>query len=381
MAKRRTKKDIYLMPEPKWLEINTLKTDEEKQKMYRNFEYFVHYEVNDKKQDETVHTWLEKESGIDKEVIKQLKKVPDVWFRSFAKHTYIWTKTKGYMHPDVKEHLINKIPKLQDKAVEIIEEKEAKKADAKPKISIQQRMKEQVQGLLGDWEGLLDKFIYEDNKIDVKKFDPYRDMQAFGGGVIKPNHAKIIKDDYTRQWEEALEVKEWTDPDIKEGYAYMDAKMRKDFVAYYEKIMQACDTFILTGKAQRKPRKPKAVSKEKLVQKLKFQINESSLGIASINPTDIIDAKEVWTYNTKTRKVGVYVVDDFKSGLAVKGTTIQDFDPAKSVQKTLRKPAEQIKNWTGTSKMKFARAFKELTTTDTKMNGRFNENTIILKAF
>ena len=65
----------------------------------------------------------------------------------------------------------------------------------------------------------------------------------------------------------------------------------------------------------------------------------------------------------------------------VKGTTLQDFNTQKSVQKTLRKPAEQIKNWTGTSKMKFMKAFKDLTTTDTKMNGRFNDNTIILKAF
>ena len=34
----------------------------------------------------------------------------------------------------------------------------------------------------------------------------------------------------------------------------------------------------------------------------------------------------------------------------VKGTTIQDFDEETSVQKTLRKPAEQINNWTGKAK-------------------------------
>lgn len=379
MAKRRTKKDIYLMPEPKWQTIHTLKTDEEKVKLGRNFEYFVHYEVPDKKCAATIFTWLEKDSGLEPELIKKLRRVPDVWFSSFAKHTYIWHKTNGYMADDVKKHLLSKIPKLEDKAEEIIEQKEEKAKETKPKVSIQQRMREQVEGLLGNWEGYIDDF--SSGNFDLKKFDPSTEMKVFGGGVIKPNHAKIIKDDFASQYTEALEVLEWKDEDIKEAYDFMDKKMRKDFVAIYEKINAACDALILTGKATRKTRKPKAVSKEKVVSKLKFQINDSTLGIASVNPTEVIDATEIWVYNTKTRKVGMYVVDDLKSGMSVKGTTLQDFHPTKSVQKTLRKPAEQIKNWTGNAKTKFSKAFKDLTTTDTKMNGRFNDTTIILKAF
>ena len=94
-------------------------------------------------------------------------------------------------------------------------------------------------------------------------------------------------------------------------------------------------------------------------------------------------------YNTKTRKVGVYHAKDKDprglqrqgAGLMVKGTTIQDFNEETSVQKTLRKPAEQINNWTGRAKTKFAKAFDELTTTGIKLNGRINDKTIILKAF
>ena len=378
MAKRK-QKDIYLMPEPKWQTIHTLKTDEERTKLVRNFEYFVHYEVADNKCAATIFTWLEKDSGLDPELIKKLRKVPDVWFSSFAKHTYIWHKTNGYMADDVKEHLLSKIPALEHKAENIIEEKEEKAKDTKPKVSIQQRMREQVEGLLGNWEGYVDELAA--GNFDLKKFDPFTEMKVFGGGVVKPNHAKIIKDDFASQYAEALEVLEWKDEDIKEAYEFMDKKMRKDFVAIYEKINAACDALILTGKATRKTRKPKQVSKEKLVDKLKFQINDSTLGIASVNPTEVIDATEIWVYNTKTRKVGMYVVDDLKSGITVKGTTLQDFHPTKSVQRTLRKPAEQIKNWTGNARTKFSKAFKDLTTTDTKMNGRFNDTTIILKAF
>ena len=149
--------------------------------------------------------------------------------------------------------------------------------------------------------------------------------------------------------------------------------------AIYEKINAACDAFILTGKANRKTRKPKTVSKEKVVGKLKFQINDSTLGIASINPTEVIDATEIWVYNTKTRKVGMYVVDDLKSGMTVKGTTLQDFHPTKSVQKTLRKPADQIKDFKSAGKVKLRTFLDDIKTTDTKLNGRCNPETVLLK--
>ena len=70
-----------------------------------------------------------------------------------------------------------------------------------------------------------------------------------------------------------------------------------------------------------------------------------------------------------------------RDGLMVKGTTIQDFCEESSLQKTLRKPKEQISNWTGKAKTKFQKSFDELKTTPIKMNGRLNDNTIILMAF
>ena len=369
------------MPEPNWGEINKVKTEEERTSLYRKFEYFVHYEIADKKTIATVKTWLDKDSGLDADLVKKLKKVPDVWFSTFAKHTYIWHKT-GYMAEAVKEHLLKKIPELEHKAEELIEQKEAKAADAKPKISIQQRMKEQVVDLCGTWEGYIDQLMdFEEGDFDLKSFNPYHEMRAFAGGIIKPNHAKIIKDEFAGQLAEAKEVKEWKDEEIKEAYSFTTPQMRKTFLAFYERIDAACDTMIQTGKAQRKPRKPKAVSKEKLIAKLKYQLNDADLGLASINPVEIIDATEVWVYNTKTRKLGVYKVDGLHSGLTAKGTSIKDFDPTNSVQKTLRKPAEQLKLFRGTAKTRYQKAFEQIKTTDTKMNGRLNDNTIILKAF
>ena len=364
------------MPEPEWHKLANIKDDSKRKEFYRGCEYFVHYEVADKKAMTAVWGWLDKESGFDKELIKKLKKVPDVWFGTFSKHCYIWSKS-NYMPEDVAEYLKAKIPDLENKAEEIIEAKEEQQKTKGPVISIQQRMREQVADLCGEWEHMVDQLCFEN--LDVKKFDPYKAMLSYEPAV-KPAHAKIIKDMYLNQYNEAQDIVAWDDPEIKEAYSFMSAKLRKDHLAFFEKIITACDTMINTGKAQRKTRKPKAVSKEKLVAKLKYQVNDSELGIASINPIDIIDASELWVYNTKTRKIGVYRVDSLKTGLTAKGTSIVDFDTTKSVQKTLRKPAEQIKAFTG-ARTKVNKAFNEVKTTDTKLNGRFNEHTIILKAF
>ena len=67
------------------------------------------------------------------------------------------------------------------------------------------------------------------------------------------------------------------------------------------------------------------------------------------------------------------------SGLSVKGTTIQGFDETLSIQKTLRKPPEQLKEFKDAGKVKLRKFIEEIPTTDTKLNGRINPETILLK--
>ena len=56
------------------------------------------------------------------------------------------------------------------------------------------------------------------------------------------------------------------------------------------------------------------------------------------------------------------------------------FDTAKSEVKTLRKPAEQLKEIMG-SKPAARKYFSDIKAVATASNGRFNESMIILKAF
>ena len=94
----------------------------------------------------------------------------------------------------------------------------------------------------------------------------------------------------------------------------------------------------------------------------------------------ILEANELWVYNTKNRKLMHYVAEPMVGGLGVKGTSIVGFDAKQSTQKTIRKP-EILKGADKLARTKFEKLYKELTTTDTACNGRLNEHCILVKVF
>lgn len=339
---------------------------------------YVHTEVDEKKVAAEFIKYCAKE--FDKKDAELLKRLKDLEFSSIGKFTYILSRG-GKLDKDRIETIKTYYGKLLEKAKQSAEVTVKKEQKPKaPVVSIQQRMRDQVADMLGEWEGILDD--WHAGEYDLKKFDPYKHMLAHQP-AIKPAHAKIIQDSFAPMLEEAKLVVEFKDEDIKEAYVHFTAraKERKQFLSFFENIFTACETIINTGKATRKTRTKKAPSKDKLISKLKFKESEPALGLASINPVSIIDAGVLWVYNTKNRKLGVYVADSLKGSLSVKGTTITDFDAAKSVQKTIRKPEELLKGADKLARTKIQKLFEEVRATETKLNGRVNEHCILIKAF
>ena len=383
---RKKQRTVYVTTQPDWKKFRLVTDPDEQEKAFKEMDYFVHSEISTKDQVAKFRKWVKDGSGWDKNNIKIILKNPDWRFSSSAKYGYMWDRV-GYMPERFVNFYEKRIPEWLEHGEKIMEEVKIKEV-IKPKISIQERMLEQITDLCGDWDDVMDSFI-ESNKIDLKKFDPEKDLKIYQSGVIKPAHAKMIQDQYVPLLAEANESIAGTCEQLNEAYSFMDKKMKKDYAGFFEKIHNACDAIILTGKANRKQRKPRSRSKESIIKKLKFQVADGDLGIASISPTDVVYANELWIYNTKSRKIGVYHAENKDprqmaregAGLMVKGTTILGFDADLSTQKTLRKPKEQISNWTGNAKTRFAKAFDEVKTTPTKLNGRINDTTIILKAF
>ena len=174
---------------------------------------------------------------------------------------------------------------------------------------------------------------------------------------------------------------------LKEGYAHIKKADIKKFRTAIEELMTALDFLIESAKATRKPRKAKPKSATKLVEKLKYLKTDAKYSLASVNPVDVVGANELWVFNVKTRKIGKYVAANIDpkgmkregSGLSVKGTTIIGFDETASIQKTLRKPEEQLKEFKSAGKVALRKFLDEIKTVDIKLNGRINQDTILLK--
>jgi hypothetical protein len=123
------------------------------------------------------------------------------------------------------------------------------------------------------------------------------------------------------------------------------------------------------------------VSPEKLSSKFKYLKEFAELKLVSITPAQLVNASEAWLYDTKKRKLIHVMADTHIGSVSVKGSAIVGFDTTNTVQKTLRKPAEQLKELLGGGKPAARKVFKDIKATETKYNGRGNENIIILKAW
>ena len=233
--------------------------------------------------------------------------------------------------------------------------------------TIQDRLNEKTAATIGELEG-----HYDD--LEQIKFYDFLVAQNVPQGQL----GKIEKVYAERRAElELAQAK--TDDQVTEGYKHLKAADFKKHYAWLDELAKAIEQYRGVKKATKKARVKKSPSKEKLIAKLKYAKQDTALKLVSINPVDIIGCSELWVYNTKTRKLGKYVPGAYKTGLSVKGTTILDFDETKSVQKTLRKPEQQLADFMKVGKVQLRKYMDTIKTTEIVLNGRCNEDTVLLR--
>ena len=244
-----------------------------------------------------------------------------------------------------------------------------------PVVSIQDRVREASYKMTEEIETAIEAFQTDPETFDPKAFKVLNLLKAH---QAKAAHARVIKDFYAKDLDELTEVATSKDEQLKEAYSHLSKVQLRKITAFYQEIVSACEMLAQEAKVNRKPKAKKAVPAEKIVSKLKYKKADEPLKLVSINPADVLGAKELWTYNTKSRKLGKYVAEEFQD-LGIKGTTITGFSEPKSVQKTLRKPADQLKEFKAAGKVVLRKFLEDINAVDTKMNGRINEDIILLK--
>ena len=244
---------------------------------------------------------------------------------------------------------------------------------AKP--TIQDYLREKNSEVMGEIEGRIDDFISKEFKGDPKLVELLT-TSNIGVAQLKAFHELIEKN--IRYYEEVLAG---TDSQLIEGYKHWNKRQLKATVAWWTQALADVNSYANIKKVNKAPRKKKAVSPDKVVSKLKYLKEFAELGLKSVDPKTILESSELWVYNTKTRKLGIYVADTYQPTLSVKGSAILGFSAAESVQKTMRKPKDQLKEFAKNGKPAAKKWFKGVRSTEIKLTGRMNADIILLKAY
>lgn len=272
---------------------------------------------------------------------------------------------------------VNK-PEIKTSKTSLVKTTEVKEPVNRP--SVQEIMRDKAREAAGELEGLFDDYI---TSGAASKFST-KTMEELSKRNILPQHISILTEVWKKKLNEFYEALEGKDSQLVEAYSYLTKTQIKNIIKFCEQILADLNSYVSVKKASKAPRARKVVPIEKVVSKLKylktFKDSASKLDLVSLHPIKLHGASEAWVYDTAKRKLHHYIADEYSKSFTVKGNSIIGFDNVKSEIKTLRKPAEQIKEVMG-SKPAARKFFDSIKAVAVQPNGRFNENMIILKAF
>jgi len=259
---------------------------------------------------------------------------------------------------------------VNNELIKVVVETPEDEKEKKVPVNIQDAIKQKAKEYVGELEGAIDDFIKND-----KEFSLYNDFKS---KQIPAPYVQDVKVWAEKKLQEYSEVIDSKDSQIIEGYSNFNKRKIKALVKLFEQFITDCDLYGQFKKANRKPRAVKEKPAAQQVKNFKYKLKDEELGIESERAMDIVGAQQIWTFNTKTRKLAVYTSDSIK-GITVKGSTLQNWEPEKSKQKTLRKPEEQIKDLMSSGKVKLRNFMDSIKSKEQAVNGRINIDTLLLK--
>ena len=367
---------------PKWIDAETMSTDEFL-RTFRNSMDWYRLESTGKELKPKVISWMS-QNEYDKETIAEFKKTKD-WRCHLTMGSVASNLLKGMpdSHPNFNEgrkssdYLRNAIRKvLVEGANDIDDEEVTAVKSTVPVPTIQDRVREVAFKMTEEIEDAIESFAADPETFDAKQF---KILNLLKGKDAKAAHARIIKDFYNRNLVELEEVPGTTDEDLKDAYSHLSKLQIKKITAFYQEVIGACTMLMQEAKVNKKPRVKKAVPADKIVAKMKYARTNEQMKLVSINPVDIVGAQELWVYNVKSRKIGRYVAEDMGGALSVRGTSITGYNELISVQKTLRKPLEQLNDFKSAGKIQLRKFLDDIKAVDIRLNGRISEDVILLK--
>jgi hypothetical protein len=302
--------------------------------------------------------------------VEDIKNLSDYDFISVGKVSYMYNNDR-YVDDTLNEYFDNKLLDLIDSV--IAKEEDNKKTNDFDEEKLSAHDKNRLSYV--DFYSDMERYINDDN--------PEEKFQEI---IAKRPNIQVLKmlenhfQSSVEDWKNSVETFSKRDKsDLKQKFE----KYLKNSELALKIVNSSLINLENAKSANRKPRKtrtPKKIPASKLIEKLSYKKEDKEFNLVSINPENIIGAKTLLVFNTKTRKFGYFHAQD-ANGLSVKGTSILNYNETTSLCKTLRKPSEQIPELTGSTVKRMETQFANIKAVSTNLKSRMNEDILLLKIY
>ena len=290
--------------------------------------------------------------------IEKLKLIPKDW----VPHTAAWLArlfVRGY---SLSVHNMGSINAGLEKALSHVSDEQNIPDEEKYIPNVQQRTRDKASDFVGEVEGMIDDGTLNSLYNHLQKNEASAPIVRRLIERLEP-HVEELKLAASGVDEELNEAYRLFVPNAK-GTLKQVAKQFEDWFADAKRYAQNLKAT--------KPRKKKSPSLDKVVSKFKYAKTNDEYKLTSIDPRKIINASEVWTFNTKYFTLSVFR----GNGLGIKGTTITNYDQAQSFSTRIgRKTSETLRTVLDGGKV----ALRKLAMKHPPKTGRTSDDTIILR--
>lgn len=346
----------------------------------QSFQWFSDYfrtDVEKKEISTVIKSWIKENYKGQERTI--LLSAPEYCYTDSATAATIQWKKLGYDWPekwDGQKKLLMTVETIKTASIIKISEKED---SDKVKVYVKSPMeivKERTSDFIANIEAVLDDY-YRGVHLDIEEYSVYNEMIK---ADLNSFSAKHVVDYYIPLRDEIEDLVNNKPADLVEGYKHLSIAKRKEYLKLLQAIVSDAERYVLSKKAVRKPSKPKVKTADKQVAKLNYAKDSAEFKLTSINPTAIVGASRLYTFNVKYRTITEYVTER-TGGFEIKGSTLQGIDADRSRSIRLRKPEEQLSVFLTKTPTAINKFWSELTTkTIDDVNGRINKDTILLRA-
>lgn len=246
-----------------------------------------------------------------------------------------------------------------------------------PRANIQQHMRDKTQQCAAELEAQFDEFMAN----GCRDVNDVRPIDCIRSQMPPPQMIGVITDLWRGRLSEFKAVQAGKDKDLVEGYSNFSKVQLRHCVTYCEQVINDCGAYVQIKKVERRPRRVKPVTPERRAVKFKHLVEHKELRLKGLSAASLVDKTEAWIYDSKKRKLIHVVADEHAKVFTVKNNSVIGFSTAETQQKTLRRPADTLRELVAAGKPAARRLFKDLTTTPTSWNARGTEHLIILKAW